>query len=120
MAAIDEQVNEAFRAGGDRKIGEDEATFNARNSAAARQVYDLTRSLGLQRQSMAEAPPWKAPAGIPLNAFAKRRLAGLLGEGLPGYPFDSYGRERMANAKPKRKAKRTACPHCGGSLKEAA
>jgi len=106
------------------KKPESDAEFLARNSASARKVYELTRALGLERQLMADAPAWKPPAGIAVNAFTRRRLAGLIGETLPGYPFDDYGRARVAALAKKPARKRavaaSTCPHCGGSLKEAA
>lgn len=60
----------------------------------------------------------------PLNAFARRYEAGLLGETLPGYPFDANGRARVAKLAAKApKAKRApvakaapSCPHCGERL----
>lgn len=102
LTQIHSAVNAAFRKPYEltREKGESvdawEARFNAANIAAAREVYDLTRELSLHRQTFAEAPAYKPKPGIPLNAFARRREAGLLGEGLRGYPFDTYARARVA------------------------
>lgn len=100
--SIHDRINAAFRKPYDVKretheaLEVYEARFNAAIVASAREVYDLTRELGLVRQTFASALPYKPKPGIPLNAFARRREAGLLGEGLAGYPFDSFGRARVA------------------------
>jgi len=120
---LDAQVTAAFAEGSpERGKTWDKDEANARSAQAARKVYDLTRALGLERQRMADAPVWKAPAGIAINAFARRAAAGLLGEGLPGYPFAGFAGSFVRDAKPKRARKPalTCCPNCGHSLKEAA
>ena len=93
---LHERINEAFSSGAVQKAGESLEAFLARNSAAARKVIELTRELDLVRQPMTEAPEWTPPAGIPLNAFALRYVAGRMGKGLSGYPFDPFGRARVA------------------------
>lgn len=119
---IDADVAAAFGTLHALKPGASAAEVSARSAEVARKVYDLTRPLGLKRQKFEDSPPYKPAPGIPLNAFAKRRLAGLLGKGLPGYPFDAFGRARVADAKPKTRRTRAAitkthaCPHCGGKL----
>lgn len=102
---LDEQISAAFRSGAARRSGESQAAFLKRNSAAARKVISLTRKLGLERQRMADAKPWKAPAGIQLNAFAKRVAAGLIG--------DTLGRAKPTVTKIKRAKPAVICQHCG-------
>ena len=97
---LHERINEAFSSGAVQRPGEAPDAFHARNSAAARKVHELTRELDLPRQLTTDAPEWNPPPGIALNEFARRRLAGLIGDTLPGYPFDEYGRARVARLAP--------------------
>lgn len=125
---LDAQISAAFARGTSRDergraVHLDKDALNAQTAQAAQEVYRLTRALGLERQLMADAPAWKPPAGIAPNAFAKRYFSGIMREECEAYGIPvpaSFPYRVMTTTKRARKAPRTACPHCGGSLKEAA